>query len=179
MGESLTQRQTFLERIFREGETVLIMCGKARQKMYLTAIPLHPSRAKKGAQKQVDEQPRAPLLAWPRMLSMLQSRHHLLQVRLEYRLVLSIIGAAMTIRADRDDCIWRIRSPIRKPIDVMHFQKGLVLRPQKRGGSTTAFTAPASTPLGIELDPLASLTKGNFTLNRCGGWPGITQCPLA
>lgn len=112
------------------------------------------------------------------MLPMLQRCNHLLQLRLEYGLVLGIVGSAMTIGTHGDDRIGRIRSPLREPIKVMHLKRGLVLQSQKRGRSTTAFTSPASTPQSIGLDPLASLTKSGFTLNSCGGWPGIVQSRL-
>lgn len=69
-----------------------------------------------------------------------------------------MMRSAMTIEANGNDCIKRIRSSIGEALDVMHFQLGLVLHCHKRDGSTTAYTSPATTLLGVVIDPLASLT---------------------
>jgi hypothetical protein len=48
------------------------------------------------------------------------------------------MGAAMAIGTHGDDRIRRIRSSIRKTLDVMHLQIGLVVKYEKWGRSSVA-----------------------------------------
>jgi hypothetical protein len=110
----------------------------------------------------------------------LQRSDDLLQVRFEYRLNLGIMRAPMTIRADSNDRNWRIWSPIREALDVMHFQIWLEFNRQKRRRRATSFTLPASPSEGVELDPTRCAVRiSTLRSTAPGNYPGITQSLLA